>query len=79
MCECKWAYRYKCGYQGDQKRALDPVELELQVLMSHLTQELASEPRYSAKASGNLLLSRLSSLNVFHSGFLSLFFDYYKR
>jgi hypothetical protein len=38
------------GTHGDQKRALDVLKLELQVLMSHLIQVLGTELRSSGRA-----------------------------
>lgn len=48
---CVWVCAHECSARRDQKRALDPLELELQAVLNHLTwfQELnlgSLEERY---------------------------------
>lgn len=52
MCMCVSVYRYMyicVGSQGSQKRALAPLKLEVQAIVSHLVWMLRTELGFSAR------------------------------
>lgn len=66
------------GACGGQKRSLDPLELELQMVVSHLMWVLQTEPRSSAEAASAMNNWAISPAPIIFNVFASIPLVWYR-